>query len=305
MEIKNRINAKRIINFSGHTGSIYALSLSPERPYIYTGGSDGMVIEWNEANPNEGRLVAKLTEPVYSIFFDSETNYLWIGAASGNLHIIDLQQKAELKLYTTHTKGIFDIKKWRGSIFVAGGDGSLSWYDVFKLDFEGKRQISDKSLRCLAIEPVKGLLAIGSSDTFIYIYDKELILVQPQIEAHQNSVFSLAFSDNGSLLFSGGRDAMLNIWRVSEGFARVNAIPAHNLHVHSIALNPHYPYMITSSMDKTIKIWDVNSFELLRVMDKMRHQAHVNSINKIAWLTKDKFVSISDDKNVMVWELEI
>lgn len=303
MEIKNRINARKILNFSGHSGSLYALSVNSLTGVFYTGAADGMVIEWNELVPDKGRLVAKLTEPVYSVFFDVETNYLWIGAASGNLHIIDLHQKAELKLFATHTKGIFDIKKWGSGIFVAGGDGCLSWYDASSLDFEGKRQITDKSLRCIAIERERGLLAIGASDFCIYVYDKELVLVRPKITAHQNSVFSLAFDGKGAHLLSGGRDAMLNVWNINEGYSLVNAIPAHNLHVHALAFNPQYPLFITSSMDKTIKIWNAETFELIRVMDKQRHQAHVNSINKLAWLSPDKFVSISDDKNVMVWEL--
>jgi WD40 repeat protein len=56
-------------------------------------------------------------------------------------------------------------------------------------------------------------------------------------------------------------------------------------------------------MDKTIKIWRLADFSLLRVMDKQRHHAHVNSINKIAWVIDDKFVSISDDRSVMLWEI--
>jgi WD40 repeat protein len=56
-------------------------------------------------------------------------------------------------------------------------------------------------------------------------------------------------------------------------------------------------------MDKTIKIWDLGDYSLLRVMDKQRHNAHVNAINKIAWISPHKFVSISDDRSLMLWEL--
>jgi WD40 repeat protein len=304
MQTKNRINARRLINFSGHTGSIYALGINTKQNIVYSGAADGMVIAWSEAEPNQGRLIAKLTEPVYSLFYDEGSNYLWIGAASGNLHVIDLQNKAELKLLTTHTRGVFDIKKWGNSVIVAGGDGSISLYDSQSLAFERLITLSNKSIRCIAIHPGKGLMALGSSDFHIYVYDEDLHLVQPKIAAHSNSVFSLAFDLNGDFLLSGGRDAMLNFWDVKNGFSLINSVAAHNLHVHSIAFNPVYNLFLTSSMDKTIKIWDAESFQLVRVMDKQRHQAHVNSINKIAWLSKDKFLSVSDDKNVMLWELD-
>jgi WD40 repeat protein len=304
MQTKNRINARRLLNFSGHSGSIYALGLNTKLGVIYTAASDGMVISWHEAEPNQGKLIAKLSEPIYSLLYDETTNYLWIGAASGNLHIIDLQNKSELKLLTTHTKGVFDIKKWGDKVVVAGGDGCISLYNSKSLTFERLISVSSKSIRSIAISPHENLLVLGSSDFHIYVFDEDLHLVQPKIAAHSNSVFSLAFDSKSEFLLSGGRDAMLNLWDVNNGFTLVKSVPAHNLHVHSIAFNPVYNLFLTSSMDKTIKIWDAESFELIRVMDKQRHQAHVNSINKIAWLSKDKFVSISDDKNVMLWELD-
>ncbi len=304
MQTKNRINAMRLFSFSGHSGSIYALGLNTKLGVIYTAASDGMVISWREAEPNQGKLIAKFSEPIYSLLYDETTNYLWIGTASGNLHIIDIQNKSELKLLTTHTKGVFDIKNWGDKVVVAGGDGCISLYNSKSLIFERLITLSNKSIRCIAIHSGKGLMALGSSDYHIYIFDEDLQLVQPKIAAHSNSVFSLAFDLNGDFLLSGGRDAMLNFWDVKNGFSSVNSVAAHNLHVHSIAFNPVYNLFLTSSMDKTIKIWDAESLELIRVMDKQRHQAHVNSINKIAWLSKDKFVSISDDKNVMLWELD-
>lgn len=100
MQIKNRINARRLLNFSGHTGSIYALGLNIDQGIIFTGATDGKIISWRENEPNQGKLIAKLTEPIYSLFYDENSNYLWIGAASGNLHVIDLQNKTELKFFT-------------------------------------------------------------------------------------------------------------------------------------------------------------------------------------------------------------
>jgi WD40 repeat protein len=56
-------------------------------------------------------------------------------------------------------------------------------------------------------------------------------------------------------------------------------------------------------MDKSIKIWDLHDFSLLKVVDKMRNESHVNSVNKIAWVNAIEFVSISDDKKLIHWRL--
>jgi WD repeat-containing protein 61 len=302
--MKNRINARRLANFTGHSGNIYALAVGEVSGNIYSGATDGMVIEWNLGEPHKGRLVARVSEPVFSLWLDEETQYLWIGVASGNLHVIDLGQKKELKMFALHTKGVFDIKPLGDLVWAAGGDGKLSSFHRFGLTQAGMKTISEKSLRVMAVHPNEAYVAFGSSDCSIYKVSGELEILEQKEMAHQNSVFSLDFARQGEVLLSGGRDAMLNIWKVEGGLSLAQSIPAHNLHVHCIAVNQENGLFITSSMDKTIKIWDSHSFELLRVMDKMRHQAHVNSINKIKWLDAQKFVSVSDDKSVMVWELD-
>jgi WD40 repeat protein len=219
--------------------------------------------------------------------------------------VIDLGEKKELKLFALHTKGVFDIKPLGDLVLAAGGDGKLSWFHRFGLTQAGMKTLSEKSLRVMSVHPSNAMIAVGSSDYSIYLLSKEIEVQSKKEAAHQNSVFSLDFTQHGKVLLSGGRDAMLNIWQVEEGSLSLEkSVAAHNLHVQFIAVNEENGLFITSSMDKTIKIWDSQTFELLRVMDKMRHQAHVNSINKIKWLDAQKFVSVSDDKSVMVWELD-
>ena len=60
----------------------------------------------------------------------------------------------------------------------------------------------------------------------------------------------------------------------------------------------------TVSMDKTLKIWDAITFDLLKVVDKARNEAHVTSINKLIWLNNSELLTGSDDKQIMHWLVE-
>jgi WD40 repeat protein len=58
-------------------------------------------------------------------------------------------------------------------------------------------------------------------------------------------------------------------------------------------------------MDKTIKVWNAQTFELIKVIDKVRHAGHGTSINKLLWLPyHDYLISGSDDRNLSVWKVE-
>ena len=190
-----------------------------------------------------------------------------------------------------------------GKLYAAGGDGCISMWDAQKMELLTLKKFSDKSARVITCSPSKSLLAVGFSDFSIVLMDENLAVFELIQNAHTNSVFSLAFNGDGTQLYSGGRDAMLKIWNVAADVTLMKEIPAHNLHIHAISIQNEENYFISSSMDKTIKIWDMQDFTLLKVLDKARNESHVNSINKIAWVNAYQFVSISDDKKLMYWEL--
>ena len=57
--------------------------------------------------------------------------------------------------------------------------------------------------------------------------------------------------------------------------------------------------MLTSSMDHTIRLYDLNNYKA-----RMSYRAHVDSVNSINWVyMTNLFVSGSADKTVSLWDL--
>jgi WD40 repeat protein len=102
-------------------------------------------------------------------------------------------------------------------------------------------------------------------------------------------------------MISGGRDATLRLWKntqESEG-----SIAAHLLHIHAIELQPSENWIATASMDKTVKIWDANSMELLKVLEKDKLSFHTSSVNALLWLGENRILSAGDDRCVVLTEI--
>jgi WD40 repeat protein len=88
---------------------------------------------------------------------------------------------------------------------------------------------------------------------------------------HPNLVNAVAFDDTGNVLATGGQDGVLRIWDVPKGTAtktinaHVQTMPQQVQNpIYAIVWSTDYKQVFTSSYDKTIKLWDVASGNLVR-----------------------------------------
>ncbi len=95
------------------------------------------------------------------------------------------------------------------------------------------------------------------------------------------------------------------MWDATADYAPLHDIPAHLFAINHLAFRVDGAFLATASMDKSIKIWQADTFRLVKVVDRARHAGHGTSINKVLWLAESNLlVSASDDRTVSVWELE-
>ncbi len=300
-----KINVTKVAHFSGHRDCIYALEFSLHENCFYSGASEGYVVEWNTETRGDGKLIVNIKKPIYSLLLDNNFKQLFCGTSTGNLHIIDLKENREIKNIEAHSLGLFDIKLLDEHFITSGGDGIIKIWNLQDFTLLKSIKASDKSARVIAINDVTKEFAVGFSDWRISIFNSENFTLNKTLESHTNSVFSICYSPNGNYLLSGGRDAILKVWDIKNNYQLILEIPAHTLQIKCVAYNPTGNLFATVSMDKTIKIWDADNFELLKVIDHARNDSHINSINKLVWVNDTNFITCSDDKQIMVWEVGI
>ncbi len=295
------IHIHKAATFSGHKDCIYALEKETNETF-FSAGSDGFVVRWSISKPDEGELIAQVASSVYALHYLPFENQLLVGQNHEGIYKIDLSNNAIIQSAKITTSQIFDIKSSNKYILIATGDGLLVSLSRQDLSVVSKIKLSEKSIRCIAINPLHGTYAVGCSDFSIQIFSFSGNQLLHRLEAHSNSVFSLAYSPDGKYLISGSRDAALKIWE-TENYQLHQSIPAHLFAVNNILFSENGQYFATASMDKTIKLWNADSFRLLKVIDKARHASHTTSVNKLLWLGNE-LVSASDDKKIFLWQIE-
>ena len=305
LEYMSKIQVNKLHTLTGHNDCIYALREGADPRFFFTGAGDGMVVEWDLDHPKDGKLLARLPHSVYALEVDPKRNTLIVGHNYEGIHVIDLNEKKESWSLKLGTAAIFDLKIFGDELYVATGDGVLFVVDLESRAIKKHIKLSTKSIRVLAIAHSKKLLALGFSDHSIQILDlAQGAAAIARLEGHSNSVFALDFSPGEEVLVSGGRDACLKFWNTNSYFLEENIV-AHLYAINYLSFREDGKYLVTCSMDKSLKIWDSTSRNLLKVIDKARNAGHGTSINKVFWSTySGVIVSVSDDRSIAIWQIE-
>ncbi|MEM7101829.1 MAG: hypothetical protein AAF502_01785 [Bacteroidota bacterium] len=305
--MSNTIQIQKSLEFTGHKGAIYSVTKADKAGSFFTGGGEGQIVKWSLDNPDQGQVVAQIDSRVFSLLYLEHLNLLLVGNMEGGLYWIDLREMKVLSSSANHTNGVFDIHYLDDVIYTFGGDGKLTkWSIDSRMPIE-TLHLAGYSLRGASRLKTTALIAVGSSDNAIYLVDfKNMRLVDRIDDAHDSSVFSVKFTTDGRHLLSGGRDAHLKVWDVDQNFRNIVSHPAHMFTVNYLEVLTGKNLVATASRDKTIKLWDLETFDLVKVIDTLKNNCHINSVNRLLWLeNEDRLISVSDDRRAMAWQIDI
>ncbi len=287
----------------GHQAALYALAPGRDHRHFLTAGGDGWVVEWSLDDPETGRLAAAVETRIFSLLHLPDSRRLVAGNMQGGVHWVDLAEPARTRNVQHHRQGVYDLLAVGEWLYSAGGDGLLTRWSVADGRTVESVQLAGRSLRALAHSALRGELAVGASDGSIYLLEETTLTLRRVIPAaHLPSVFTVAYTPDQRHLLSGGRDAMLRVWNLENDLKTLLELPAHRFTLNHLAFSPDGQLFATASRDKTFKIWDARTYELLKVVDTLRYGSHIHSVNRLLWLP-DALVTSSDDRSAIIWRV--
>jgi len=151
--------------------------------------------------------------------------------------------------------------------FALSGDGKyLASRDYVRQADDGKVLYELKGregiLDVFAFSPKSELLAAGSREGMIFLWNVAGGKLVRKFQAHQSDVYCLAFSPDGKWLASGaGRTGQVRLWNVADG-KQVGALDGHAGWVWSVAFSPDGKFL--ASVDSTtLRLWDPETGKML------------------------------------------
>lgn len=297
------VQVRKIHTITGHRDCVYTLQPSDNDHQFFSAGGDGLIALWNLEDPENGELVARLPSSVYALHFHRDSGMLIAGQNFQGIHWLDWKNKREAGSLQLTSAAIFDIQSAGDRLFVASGEGVVTVVDIAQMRVTERIVHSEKSARTIAIDSNSGDIAVGYSDNYIRVFDRDLKLRRAW-PAHTSSVFALRYMPDSGLLMSGSRDARLKVWDPGSDYALKGEVVAHLFAINHLDFSPDAKHFVTCSMDKSIKVWDAAELRLLKVIDRARHAGHGTSVNKLLWTSfNNQLISASDDRTISVWHI--
>lgn len=260
---------------------------------FFTAGSEGLIVHWPNANEDDGKVFARLPEAIFSIYFDEINQTMMAGGQHGNLYMLRKGETA--KIIKKHESSIFWIGRFQEYYVSCSADGYIKSWDE-RGDSISQEKLSSKSLRCGWINQDE--LWVSGSEGRLWELDSDLEI----IASHRLGTDSwFAIDRVNDWVFAVGRDAKLHRW--NRLFLDESIQNAHWYSIHALKVSPTGEFLVTGSMDKSIRVWDPESLNPLASVYASDENGHKSSVNAVVWLDENTFVSVSDDGMVRCWKL--
>lgn len=194
-------------------------------------------------------------------------------ADDGKIKVWDVDSGFCIVTFTEHTSGVTacDFAKKGNVLFTSSLDGSIRAWDLIRYrNFRTFTAPTRLSFSCMAVDPSGEVVAAGSLDSFdIHIWSVQTGQLLDQLSGHEGPVSSLAFSPNGSLLFSGSWDRTARMWSI---FNRTQTSEPLQLQadVLDIAVRPDSAQLAISTLDGQLSFWSVTDAEQVSGLDGRR-----------------------------------
>ncbi|MDJ0898785.1 MAG: hypothetical protein QNJ55_08230, partial [Xenococcus sp. MO_188.B8] len=140
------------------------------------------------------------------------------------------------------------------------------------------------------------ILASGSFDRTIKLWNVETGQEIRTLQGHDGSVWSVSFSPDGTILASGSSDDTIKLWNVETG-QEIRTLQRHDGSVFSVSFSPDGTILASGSFDRTIKLWNVETGQEIRTL-----QGHDSNVYSVSFSPDGTILaSGSFDRTIKLW----
>lgn len=241
-------------------------------------------------------------------------------SSQGDLVAIARPGEIELKSLADN-KTIFHHKNLRGSVNAIGfsRDGSIiaagagepgligettlfraATGEVFKT-LRGQKD----SVYSLRLSPDGSMLATGSYDNTIALWDVASGELLRTLDGHGGAIFDLAFRFDGKVLASASGDRTVKLWNVADG-SRLDTLKESTKELYALTISPDGTRIAAAGVDNRIRVWQISSDAREGTNPLLYSQfAHESAVLRLDWSSDGQtIVSTAEDRFIKVWNAD-
>ncbi|KAF4029682.1 WD domain G-beta repeat [Phytophthora infestans] len=294
-----------------HAKPISSLSFSPDEGFLASSSADSSIKIWRLTSSNE------LETPLYgheagvsAACWSPDSRHLASASDDRTARLWDVETAKTLAtLGATHRSLdaalTIPLSLLEGSSTTLGldEDGISSGVVTADPPVESHKGF----VSCVAFNPQGSLVATGSHDENVRLWDVRNGRTVAIIGAHQEPVVSVQFHPtDGSLLVTGGYDGLVRVWDVASRQCLRSIVTDPAAPVGSARFTPNGRYVLSATLDGTVRLWDY-----MRDICVRTYSGHVNrkfsmqcAFLEQQWNQQPVVACGSEDSRVFMWDVD-
>lgn len=249
-----------ICTLVGHSGSLLAVAITKDNRIIATGGGDKSIIKWNAIN---GSLISK-NENAHKEFIYR------LALIKNDTRLISTSDDRSIKIWDFENLTCLRTRNGEHQLY------SLAVSFDEKFFVTGDYNYNIKIWNCENEDDDQCMILTGSND----------------------KVLDVAITRSLSTIISVGRDKFIRFWDIKPP-KQTGFISMGEYYEITVCINSDDTIFATGSQDMKIRIWDLNSKNIISILE-----GHKNKIDSIKFTKSSLYlVSASTDTTLIIWNL--
>lgn len=212
--------------------------------------------------------LSRFRENAYGAVFRNDGRLIVAGSEETNVKLFDMQTKNLLRLFKGHTAPVhrtFFIPN-QPQIVSFSDDKSVRLWDIGTEKTLFSYNDHTDYIRAGAVHPLSpNVLLSGGYDNIVRMYDSRTNQTIAELN-HGSPVESLLFLPSGGLFFSAG-GTEIKIWDGLMSGKQVGCVSQHHKTITCLRLTSDSKRLLSSSLDRHVKIYDTVSFKAVHTLD--------------------------------------
>ena len=210
--------------WNSDSGRVLSLAFSPDGTLLASGSRDNTVGLWDARTGHLVRTLKGHSNDVNSVAFSPDSTLLASGSDDRTVRLWDARTGRMLRKWNSDSGRVLSLAfSPDGTLLANAYQYSLYLRRVRTGRLRGMRGHT-KDLTLLDFSPDSELLAGGSGDRTVKLWDVRTGHLARTLEGHTGTVTSVAFSPDSAFLISGSNDCAVRIWSTCSG-SEIAAIP--------------------------------------------------------------------------------
>lgn len=210
-----------------HAGPIFAMKWNKRGDYILSAGADKKAVVWDRSTGFCIQQFAFHSAPVIDV--DWKTDSCFASCSTDNrIFICELNSNQPIRTFLGHQDEVNAVK-WnpQGELLAScSDDATLKIWNMHQDTPLSDLRVHNKEIYTIKWSPtgpgtqfpnMMSILASGSFDSTIRLWDVERGLTLHALTKHSEPVYCIDFSPNGQFLVSGSLDNWICVWSTNNG----------------------------------------------------------------------------------------